>query len=360
MRAFLGILGILVTALATLVTTCLCSSSNANTLAPAAVAIARNFALPSAQVQAALADLTLAPHPFGSSRQAELADLLAQRARNSGMTIDRQSFTAQVPNPAALDPAKPAALTLARNGINLYVRNVVVPGAPCVVALASHYDTKIVEGTDYLGANDSGSSSAVLLAQLDYLHHLPHTAKAPNAAKAANLHCDIIGIFFDGEEAYLTGWTDGLIGHPAHMQDNTYGSRAAAKRLTTCQFAGKAAHCLPPDLGGKPLLAVVLMDMIGSPNVQLSRDARSSPELVRFASMTAEALNKKSVYDSTAQPIEDDHVPFAELGISVIDLIDFHHLQAWHRAGDDVKTLSVASMELAGQVALGVAAQAAL
>jgi hypothetical protein len=263
----------------------------------------------------------------------------------------REEFTAEVPNPAAaLADAGPVSSTLTRSGANLYAFAGAVADAPCVVALASHFDTKDIAGIDYLGANDSGSSTVVLLQQLAYVK---------SAAATLGLKCDVVGLFFDGEEALLFNWSDGETNHPAKIADHTYGSRHGAARLGPCLLEGAPAKCLPADLGGKPLAALVLMDMIGSPDIVITRDARSTPALVERAAAAAKALGHPKLYSDVAHGMEDDHIPYGDAGVPVIDLIDFNHLSYWHRDGDEVANLSMESMELAARLALAIALDAA-
>jgi hypothetical protein len=330
---------------------CVCSRDGVRPDDAAALQqLSQGFQLDQSKARADLTTLTAGPHVFGSPRQTEVATWIEGRLKEAGVTPVREPFKATVPNPAALGAVGPVATTLERGGVNIY--GIAAPGgdAPCAVALASHYDTKDVEGTAYLGANDSGSSTTALLQLLAYVKR---------AGKGAGLRCAIIGAFFDGEEAVLRDWSDGETRHPAHLQDNTYGSRFAAARLTPCKFDGKDARCLPPELGGKPLVAVILMDMIGSPGLAISRDANSSSSLVALAAKAAGALGKPGAYDTRGGGIEDDHMPYRQAGVATLDLIDFNHLDYWHRAGDDPGTLAMDSIELAGRMALYVAGAAA-
>lgn len=308
----------------------------------AVLQVAKAFTLDESVATADLAELTKAPHPLGSERQAALVPWLETRIGQGGAKSVREPFTATVPNPAALTATGPIAETLEKPGINVWALESIKSDAPCVVALASHYDTKVLDGTDYVGANDSGSSSALLLQLVAYL-------KA-NAGKL-DTQCDIVAVWFDGEEALLENWSDGERLHPAQIKDNTYGSRHSVSRLTACEFGGKSAHCLPADLGGRPLAALVLLDMVGSKNLKLTREAHSTDSLLTLATSGAKALGYPDVFGA-GQAIEDDHIPFLQKGVPALDLIDFHNIDTWHQAGDSVETLSLESMETAGRIAL--------
>ncbi len=315
--------------------------------------LARDFTLNPDVTKGDLATLTSEAHPTGSPRQAEILGYLEQRMKAQGLTTVREAFTATVPNPAALSTtAGPVQDTLTQNVVNFYATGAGKADANCLVLLASHYDTKIVENAQYVGANDSGSSSLVLLQQLQYL-------KAATPAAKAALRCDVGGVWFDGEEAVLKNWNDGQTKHPAKIEDHTYGSRYAAGRLTTCAFEGNGAKCLPTEFGGKTLVAIILMDMIGSPDLHITRDGYSTRYLIDLAAEAAKSFGEATRYDAEAKSIEDDHLPYRNAGVPGLDLIDFNDLTHWHKAGDDAETVAAESMSFAGRVALAVALTAA-
>lgn len=314
--------------------------------------LATDFKLNVPQANLDLAEVAEAPHAFGSARQQEILTFLDDAMKAKGMTTVRETFSAQTPNPESLTAAGPVQDTIVKSGSNLYAFTGVIADAPCVVLLASHYDTKVLTGADYLGANDSGSSTVVLMQQL------AHVKSQAEAAKK-ELTCDLAGVWFDGEEAILANWTDGEKLHPAKIVDNTYGSRHGAGRLTACTYEGKNAKCLPADLGGKPLAAIILMDMIGSPDLQITRDAYSSQKLIDLTVAAAASLGMANRYGSTPHSIEDDHVAYRKAGVAGLDLIDFNDLTRWHKAGDDPAFVSTDSMNLAGRLALAVALEAA-
>jgi len=114
-------------------------------------------------------------------------------------------------------------------------RNVVgvIPGrGEGVVVLGSHYDTKSGIGPNFVGANDSGSSTGLLLELASALEKSTHPF--------AEIRC----IFFDGEEAVRHyGPTDGL-----------HGSRHAARMLKE---------------EGVPVRAVINMDMVGDRDLKI-------------------------------------------------------------------------------------------
>jgi hypothetical protein len=295
-----------------------------------------------------LAEWTKLPHPFGSARQGEIAAWLRRRIDTLGLKVVDEPFVATVPNPALSGGSGPVATTLQRSGTNLYATPPNLAAAPCAIVLATHIDTKDVLGLNYLGANDSGSSSVLLLQLLAYLHR-PHNAKQRS--------CAVIGAFFDGEEAVLANWNDGELLAPAKVIDHTYGSRYAAQRLQPCDTKTSTAStlmCLTKELGGVKLRALILLDMVGSPGLRLSRDQNSSPELVDLLQQQAVAIGQPDRLSASAVAIEDDHLPFRQRGVPAVDLIDFEHLSIWHQAGDDASSIDMGSLQVAGQLAAGL------
>jgi hypothetical protein len=319
----------------------------------AVVQTAATFELDVTRSQSDLAELTRYPHPLGSIRQRKVASWLVSRLTSEDIRAVQEDFNAVTPNPAFQPKSENASPSVNLVGHNIYAKDVGRLNPPCVVALASHYDTKDVAGVKYLGANDSGSSTAVLVQLLTHIkkHTVYH-----------QMTCGFVGWFFDGEESVLANWTDGELSHPSRMIDHTYGSRMLASKLVPCKFNGKPSRCLPAESGqtaGPAVVAVILLDMIGSPGLKLSRDLQSSPDLQRIAQNGAALLGVPEIFTEQATYIEDDHRPFRALGIPAIDLIDFQHLQHWHQPSDDVDTLSPASLNIAGHLALYVASSLA-
>lgn len=318
---------------------------------PKLVKYVTNFRLDHQEARRDLGKLTASPHIFGSKQQLRVADYLYNRATQLGLIAYKSPFTAKVPNRAlSKNPHLPANRTLTKKGVNILAfTGSKEKRAECVVAIGSHFDTKLVEGTRYLGANDSGSSTIALLQIL---------RAAKDFAKIEPLRCEIVGFFFDGEESVLDGWHDGTRRHPANITDHTYGSRYEAGRLRKCgEPDGKKSLCLPKSyLGGPRLVALILVDMVGSANIKITRDQNSTPRLRALLKRADQALFEESIlWDGPPQPIEDDHIPFLDRGLEAIDIIDFTHLEYWHKAGDDPEKISFTSIEKAAKLALMLA-----
>lgn len=286
------------------------------------------------------------PHPFGSPRQLEIARHLEARSKSIGFETHVQTFNALTPDPSLrLHPEKklpPRKVT----GQNVWAKTPSLKKDRCVVLLASHYDSKDIDGMKFVGANDGGSSSVVLLQALAAIKQIP----------AKENTCAVWGVWFDGEESVLSQWDDAEAMNLDTKPDNTYGSRHVAASLRPC---GKA-FCLPDELGGHPVRALVLLDLVGAPGLTFTQDANSDPALRDLFADTAKHLSLgERLSTGRSVPIGDDHIPFRDLGMPVINLIDFEHLEAWHRESDIASYVKDESLEIAWRLATALSVRIA-
>lgn len=192
-----------------------------------------------------------------------------------------------------------------------------------LIILASHFDTKSGISPTFQGANDSGSSSGVLLEIARVL------------SERDPLETEVLIAFFDGEECIEEyGVADGL-----------HGSRRLARQMV--------------DAGGAALVeAVILLDMIGDKNLTVTVPRNSSPELMDVLFRSAHEMGTRSFFHRGKGSILDDHVPFVLAGMPAIDLIDFEFGSApglndyWHTEEDSMDKLSSESMQTIGDVVL--------
>ena len=190
----------------------------------------------------------------------------------------------------------------------------VLPGArPDVIMLAGHYDTKLFREFRFVGANDGGSSAALLLELGRGLAGLPR-------------RYTYWLVWFDGEEA-RGAWT---------ATDSLYGSRQMATELAK---AGRLPR------------AMILVDMIGDRDLSINRDAHSAPWLTDIIWDAAARLGYGRHFSRELMPVEDDHVPFLKLGVPATLLIDFSY-PPWHTAEDTVDKVSAQSLGVVGEVLL--------
>jgi Zn-dependent M28 family amino/carboxypeptidase len=190
----------------------------------------------------------------------------------------------------------------------------VLPGKRSdVVMLAGHYDTKLFKEFQFVGANDGGSSTALLIELTRRL-----------AARPRDYTYWLV--WFDGEEARVT-WTE---------RDSLYGSRHLAAALARDKRLPRA---------------MVLLDMIGDRDLAIRREAHSAAWLTQIVWDTAARLGHGRHFLRDTIPVEDDHVPFLRLGVPATLLIDFDFLP-WHTAADTLDKVSADSLAIVGQVVL--------
>ena len=181
--------------------------------------------------------------------------------------------------------------------------------------LCSHYDTKTFETIRFVGANDGGSSTGLLLEMARVLGQQP------------SLAAKIELVFFDGEEAYQTfSESDGL-----------YGSRYYAKQIAennrVKQFRGG-----------------ILFDMVGARSLDITLPPDSPAQIAHDIFASADELKMRNYFTYFPQNITDDHTPLNDVGIPTIDIIDFNY-PPWHTADDTIDKLSAQSLQIVGSVA---------
>jgi Zn-dependent M28 family amino/carboxypeptidase len=190
----------------------------------------------------------------------------------------------------------------------------ILPGKrPDVILVGGHYDTKWFPDFPFVGANDGGSSAALLLQLARELHRTPH-------------EFTYWITFFDGEEARVT-WTEA---------DSLYGSRHMAAELARTARLPRA---------------MILVDMIGDRDLNIRREALSTTWLTDILWDTAKRLGHGRHFLAEGMPVEDDHAPFLRAGVPAALLIDFDY-PPWHTAEDTLDKVSARSLAIVGEVLL--------
>ncbi len=203
----------------------------------------------------------------------------------------------------------------------LTFRNVVatLPGnSKRKIIIGSHFDLKDLKEFD--GANDAGSSTAVLLEMIRVL-------------KESELDLPTLEFyFFDGEECLVQYGTE----------DGLHGSKYAADQIEN-----------PADYQ-----AMLLLDMIGDKDLNITLSLNTPDTLAKLAIEQAKLISfKGKIGVDPDLLILDDHVPFSNRGIPSIDLIDFdfgHKNEYWHTTNDSIDKLSVQSLKESGDLALAM------
>ncbi|HEY4638577.1 MAG TPA: M28 family peptidase [Candidatus Udaeobacter sp.] len=253
----------------------------------------------------------LGPHTAGSDAIGKARDYIETQLRQSGWQVTRQAFTDDTPRGKI-------------HFVNLIARfggeaNSVSPS----FLLCSHYDTKLFDTMRFVGANDGGSSTGLLLELARVLGQHPIFARKLELA------------FFDGEEAYENfSATDGL-----------YGSRYFARQRQS-EPAKKFS-------GG------ILFDMVGDRSLGITLPPNSPSTMAHDVFAAAEALKLRKYFSYLDRDLIDDHAPLNAIGIPTIDIIDFDY-PSWHTADDTMDKISAQSLQTVGSVALYYLAEFAL
>ena len=190
----------------------------------------------------------------------------------------------------------------------------VLPGRrPDAILLGGHYDTKYFKEFRFVGANDGGSSAALLLELARRLAAAPH-------------EYTYWLVWFDGEEARVS-WT---------ATDSLYGSRHLAAELARTRRLPRA---------------MLLVDMIGDRDLGILRETYPTPWLTNILWASAARLGHGRHFLETTAAVEDDHAPFLRAGVPSALLIDFD-FAPWHTADDTLDKVSAQSLAVVGDVVL--------
>ncbi|MGE0172206.1 MAG: M28 family peptidase [Oligoflexales bacterium] len=292
-------------------------------------------------------EISRSAHPLGSARQSQVAEFITTQATALGAKTTVQKFTAKTPNPSYTPLSVQSSVIEEKSAQNVLALVVPEQDVKCVVVVGSHFDTKSIKEGEYLGANDSGSSSAALLQMIVAMQKYPHKS---------DLTCAPLFVWFDGEEAQLENWTDGELAHPAKTQDNTYGSRHFVSELKDCDIASNPSHCIELFDKTYAIAGAVILDMIGSSNIKITNDLNSDTAMRQLMVSADKSLlgDESILMGGFGRPIEDDHVPFKSKSIPVLDMIDFENLDTWHQTTDEVSKVDPASIDRAARVATAV------
>ncbi len=97
--------------------------------------------------------------------------------------------------------------------------------------------------------------------------------------------------------------------------------------------------------------ALILLDLVGEKDLSFPRDTNSTPWLVDIIWTAAARLGYAGKFRQTANTMIDDHIPFAQQGVPVVDIIDLDYAY-WHTAEDTLDKLSPESMRVVAEVVL--------
>lgn len=190
-----------------------------------------------------------------------------------------------------------------------------------VIVLASHYETNYpLRNTSYIGANDGGSSTGLLI-------------QLANSFRGKKLDgYSIWLVFFDGEEAF-NEWSH---------TDSLYGSRHLAAKWEA-------------DGTLKRVKAFLLADMIGDRDLDIDRDTNSTPWLLDVVYQAASKYGNQSYFFVRENTIEDDHLPFVQRHVPSADIIDIdygYNDSFHHTTQDTMDKISAKSLTIVGEAFL--------
>jgi Zn-dependent M28 family amino/carboxypeptidase len=254
------------------------------------------------------------PRPLGSANHKKVEEYITSHLK--GDQVEHDIFTADTPEG------------------KFPVHNIIAkyPGTKDgIIVIASHYDTNYpLRNTSYVGANDGGSSSALLLEIANRLRGKPRDGYS------------VWLVWDDAEEAMKPDGSGGLPKVMPFEDDSLYGITHVAEEW---QSNGTL----------KNIKAFLLADMVGDADLNIDRDLNSTPWLEDVVGEAAKRLGYQSHFFGRKNEVGDDHVPFVKRGVPAADLIDFtygYNDVFWHTTQDTVDKLSPKSLQIVGSVML--------
>jgi hypothetical protein len=196
-----------------------------------------------------------------------------------------------------------------------------------IIVLATHYETNYpLKDIAFVGANDGACTTALLIALGQYFRAHPPQGYS------------IWLVFDDGEEA-VQSWS---------ASDSLYGTRHLAAKWYADGTLAK-------------IKAFLLADMIGDKDLNIDRDDMSTPWLEDLLAVAAKNTGHSAyVFKNNVQGLGDDHIPFKQRGVPVLDLIDIdygpHTDQTpdgyHHTAQDTIDKISPKSLQISADLFL--------
>lgn len=220
----------------------------------------------------------------------------------------------------------------ARTPIGLVtMRNFVVkyPGKKDgIIVLASHYETNYwLRNINFVGADDGGCTTALLIALGQYLREHPPQGYS------------VWLLFDDGEESINSQWSG---------SDSLYGVRHIAAKWSG---DGTLAR----------IKALIVADMIGWKSMKIDHELNSTPWLLNLLTKAAKDTGHANYLNGSSQAIDDDHLPFKDRGVPVLDVIAYEYgtydnqrgdFSFHHTAEDTMDKLSAQSLQASADIFL--------
>ena len=195
-----------------------------------------------------------------------------------------------------------------------------------IIVLASHYETNYpLRDIEFYGANDGAATTALLIEIGNVLRTHPPEGYS------------VWLVFDDGEEA-VQAWS---------ASDSLYGTRHLAAKWANDGTLAK-------------IKAFIVADMIADKDLNIDHVDNSTPWLLDLLKVAAKNTGHANSVFKYNEPEEDDHLPFAQRGVPVLDMIDAHY-GPWteatpdgyhHTAQDTLDKISAKSLQISGDILL--------
>jgi glutaminyl-peptide cyclotransferase len=248
------------------------------------------------------------PRPVGSANHKKVEDFILSHLK--GDVVENDVFTVDTPEG------------------KFPVHNIIAkfPGTKDgIIVIASHYDTNYpLRNTSFIGANDGGSSSALLLEFANQLRGKPREGYS-------------IWLVWDDAEESIKPDTE-----VPFLSDSLYGIKHLAEKWES-------------DGTLKKFKAFLLADMVGDADLNIERETNSTAWLENVVYEAATRLGYQSHFFARTLAVEDDHIPFVKRGVACADFIDFNYGYNdvfWHTTQDTIDKLSPKSLEIVGSTML--------
>ncbi len=246
------------------------------------------------------------PRTAGGANIQKVRNWIEQKIASFNLVLQKRSFMAKTP----------------KGFVSMINLSYIIPGTKHDehVVLLAHYDSKIFNDRDFVGANDAASSVALLIALTPQIQKM-------------QLPYDVQVVFVDGEEAFVV-WTS---------KDSLYGSRQMAQ-----------------DIRGVKVKNMIVVDMIGDKNLSFIRSRGSDPKLLTLMEQSLQEMNQTSKLETSWCYVTDDHTPFVEMGIPTLHLMDFtfggneQPGTLWHTEKDNMDSISAESLATTGEVIIRI------
>jgi glutaminyl-peptide cyclotransferase len=198
-----------------------------------------------------------------------------------------------------------------------------------IIVLASHYETNYpLRDINFYGANDGAATTALLIEIGTILRTHPPEGYS------------VWLVFDDGEEAVKDWFAN-------NGKDNTYGTRHLAAKWSQ---DGTLAR----------IKAFIVADMIADKDLNIDHSDNSAPWLNDILETAAKNSGHSAYIFKYSEAEEDDHLPFAQRGVPVLDVIDAHYGPTTdampdgyhHTDKDTLDKISAHSLQISGDIFL--------